>query len=151
MYRLKIFAIQWLLVVAVLMACSLLYQAYWSGYTAEDIDYAHTCAAETLALTERMAAQAEALGARSPQAAGEYFLDGERVFSELKYAAVHLKGQLAEDFVFVFVLLEEWCRLSAEAADKPQEPELRRKAAGYLAEARAELMLIKTKQYGGTN
>lgn len=151
MYRLKIFAVQWLAVIAVLMACNLVYHAYFNTYTAADLEYAHTYAAETLALSEEMAAKGEALAARSPQAAGEYFLDGERIFSELKYAAVHLKGRQAEDFVYVFVLLEEWCRLSAEAAGRPEDADTRLRAACYLSTAQSELKFIRTKQYGSIN
>lgn len=115
-------------------------------YSQEEIDYAHEYAAQMLAVMDQMAAEGEILEGRSDQKF-DYYSNGEEKFDGLKHAALFLKGEMAEDFVYALQLAEDWCRYSTEAALRPTQDNPAKMATARYNQARAELRALMVKQY----
>jgi hypothetical protein len=137
--------IGWLLLGLLLTAVSHITRPYLNNYNEDDTAFAREYAGEMLLLLEQMSDGADKL-AGSP-AADLYYLDGADELNRRKHAAVHLKGDLAYDFVYAFACAEEWCRASAQAIHRPRDAAARERARTALARAKAEFMAIGTKEY----
>ena len=137
--------IGWLVMALLLMAAARILAPFLNACGDEDTAYAHEYAGEMLHLLEQMSEEADKLS--DPSAAALYYLDAADELSRRKQAAVHLKGDLAYDFVYAFACAEEWGRASAAALHRPQDGAARQRARASLARARAELAAICSKDY----
>jgi hypothetical protein len=77
----------------------------------------------------------------------DYFLENQDDFYQRKYAAVHFKRAVAEDFVYAFDLAEAWCKCAADAAYDPGNETGKRSARERYTKARAEFLAITKKYY----
>jgi hypothetical protein len=136
----------WLILGLLLAAASLLLAPYLNTCGDDDTAFAHEYAGEMLLLLEQMSVEADKLAA-NPAAAHDYYLAAADGLGRRKQAAVHLKGDLAYDFVFAFACAEEWCRTSAATLRTPEESSARQRAQAALDRARAEFAAISKKDY----
>ncbi len=141
----KVAIIGWLLILLLLTAASYITRPYLGVLTHDDIAFAREYAGEMLGLLEQMTVEADQLAGTS--AAGSYYLDAADELGRRKQAAVHLKGDLAYDFVYAFACAEEWGRSSADALRRPQDAAAPRRAREALARARAEFAAIGSRDY----
>ena len=116
-------------------------------YSEEEIVYGREYADELLIKIDDVQRGAVGLGVVSRTKLCDYYLDGQDAFRDLKSAAVHMKGEQGEDFVYVLALAEDWCRNAAEAAYRPGNTEAKKAAEMRYHQARAELMQIRSKEY----
>ncbi len=137
--------IGWLLLILLLTAASYITRPYVGVLGDDDVAFAHEYAGEMLGLLEQLTVEADKLTG-SP-AAGDYYLDAAEELGRRKQAAVHLKGDLAYDFVYAFACAEEWCRASADALHRPHDAAAPRRAREALARARAEFAAIGSRDY----
>ncbi|MDT8903275.1 hypothetical protein [Anaeroselena agilis] len=137
--------IGWLAVILLLTGIGHLARPFLDNYNDDDNAFAREYAGEMLLGLERISAEADKLA--GSQAAGDYYLDAAERLDRSKQAAVHLKGDLAYDFVYAFACAEEWCRASAEARYRPRDAAAPRRARDALARARAEFTAISRKDY----
>ena len=145
-------AILYLLIVGLsLSGMSYVYQQFPLVYTAEDTRFASSYATEMLAVIEGMQRHASELNNRTKPTACDFFLDGQDRFYQEKHAAVHYKREIAEDFVYAFVLAEDWCRYAARAAYDRQDTESRQLAEARYRKAWREFQSIKNKDYTQLN
>lgn len=137
--------IGWLFILFLLTAASYISRPYLGVLNDDDKAFAREYAGEMLVLLEQMSVEADKL-AGTP-AAGGYYLDAADELSRRKQAAVHLKGDLAYDFVYAFACAEEWCRSSADALRRPQDAAAPRRAREAFARARTEFAAIGSRDY----
>ena len=137
--------IGWLLLILLLTAASYITSPYLGVLGDDDTAFAREYAGEMLGLLEQISVEADKLAA-SPTA-GNYYLDAADELGRRKQAAVHLKGDLAYDFVYAFACAEQWCRSSADALHRPQDAAEPRRAREALARARAEFVAIGSRDY----
>ncbi len=135
----------WLVLALLLAAVAHSLGPYLNTCGDDDIAYAREHAREMLLLLDQLSAEADRL-ADTPEGA-LYCLDAADELGRRKQAAVHLKGELAYDFVFAFACAEEWGRASAAACSRPQDAAVRRRARAGLARARGEFAAIMMKEY----
>lgn len=141
------FIVIMLTIIAVLSAANLVYRLTPIEYSQQDNDFAHEYAAsmlETVAITAKQGIELESI---SSVKACNFYLDGEDEFYRFKHAAIHYKGELAEDFVYAFDLAESWCRYAAEAAEHPDNLEAKTLAKQKFKAAHKELTAITYKKY----
>ncbi|HWQ61141.1 MAG TPA: hypothetical protein VN521_02460 [Negativicutes bacterium] len=138
--------IGWLVLGLLLAATAHILGPYLDSCGEDDTAYAREYAGEMLLLLEQMSVKADTL-AGTPAAARDHYLDAAAELGRRKQAAVHLKGDLAYDFVFAFACAEEWCRASAAAISGPEDAADRRRTRAALARAQAEFTAISTKDY----
>jgi hypothetical protein len=137
--------IGWLLLLLLLTAASYISRPYLGVLSDDDTAFAREYAGEMLVLLEQMSVEVDKL-AGTP-AAGCYYLDAADELGRRKHAAVHLKGDLAYDFVYAFACAEEWCRSSADALRRPQDDIAPRRAREAFARARNEFAAIGSRDY----
>jgi len=142
----KNFVIGWLALALALTFASVIAKPYLNSCGAADIAFAREYAGEMLTLLEHIASEAEKLGP-SP-AAADYFRDSADELDRRKRAAVHLKGDLAYDFVYAFACAEDWCRAAARA--RPLDDDAGRRARAAHERARQEFIAITAKDYRST-
>lgn len=135
----------WLILALILAAVSYLLGPYLNTCRDDDVAYAREYAGEMLLLLEQISLKAENFA--GTQAAAAYYLDAADELDRRKQAAVHLRGELAEDFVYAFAWAEEWCRESAAALSRPQDAAARRRAVAARDRARKEFTAIRSKDY----
>jgi hypothetical protein len=141
----KVTIIGWLLLVLLLTAISHILGPYAGNVNDDDAAFAREYAGEMLHHLEQIAIEADKHAGAG--AAADYYRDAADELSRRKQAAVHLKGDLAYDFVYAFACAEEWCRASADALSRPQDAAAPRRAGEALARARAEFAAIGRKDY----
>ncbi len=140
----KALIIGWLLLGLLLTAASYIAAPYLHNYNAADLAFAREYAGETLLLLEQTSSEADK---QAGSLAEDRYLAAAAEFGRRKQAAVHLKGDLAYDFVYAFACAEEWCRAAAAAIHHPQDAAARERARVALARAKAELAAIGSKEY----
>jgi hypothetical protein len=137
--------IGWLLFALLLAALGHILGPHVNNISDDDAAFAREYAGEMLLYLEQIALEADKhAGERAP---ADYYLDAAAELDHRKQAAVHLKGDLAVDFVYAFACAEEWCRASAAALRRPHDDIAARRAREAFARARAEFTAIGSKDY----
>lgn len=140
--------IMYMLIIGLMLTgMSAVYNATPLVYTKADTEFANQYAAEMLQVMEKMAAEGNHLDQRGKPTRCDFFLDGQDQFYRLKYAAVHYKREIAEDFVYAFSMAEDWCRYAARAAYDSADERARQMAELRFRRAYAEFQNISKKDY----
>ena len=131
----------------VLTALSWYFEPKLNVYSEDEIAYGREYAAELLATMVAFQTGAEDLGIVSRTRLCDYYLDGQDKFRNLQSAALHMRGEQGEDFVYALSLAEDWCRNAAEAAYHPTNAQAKSLAKQRYQQAQSELTLITVKEY----
>jgi hypothetical protein len=127
--------IGWLSLAIILTALGQILTPLLAAGGEEDTAFAHEYAEEMLARLEQMSAEAGGT-------VDGYRADEEE-FRSRKQAAVHLRGELAADFVYAFTWAEAWCHYAATGT----QPADAARAGEALKRARVEFLAIRSKDY----
>jgi len=140
-----------LIVVMSLASMSYIYQLTPITYNAADTEFAHEYAGQMQVVLQNIQQQGTQLDANTKPRLWDYFLDELDGFSREKDAAIHYKGELAEDFVYAFTLAEDWCRYASKAAYDDHDLKSRKLAEDCYRKAYSEFQAIASKDYTSKN
>ena len=140
-----------LIVMMSLTSMSYIYQLTPITYNAEDTKFAREYALQMQVVLQNLQQQSTQLDANSKPSPWDYFLDGQDQFCREKDAAIHYKGELAEDFVYAFTLAEDWCRYASRAAYDTHDLNSRKLAEERYRKAYSEFQAIVSKDYTKKN
>ena len=136
-----------LIIMMSLTSMSYIYQLTPIIYKAEDTRFAREYATQMQVVLQDLQQQGTRLDANTKPTAWDYFLDGQDRFSREKDAAIHYKGEMAEDFVYAFTLAEDWCRYASRAAYDDHDLKSRKLAEERYHKAYSEFQVIVSKEY----
>lgn len=131
----KAYIIVWLILGVLLATLSHVLSPFLGKCDEADNSFAHEYAGEMLARLEEMST--ESCPVDDYQAA-------EEDFRSRKHAAVHMKGEMATDFVYAFALAEAWCHYAGSVAAGAQDAA---RAGVAFTKAKAEFAAIRMKDY----
>lgn len=136
--------IGWAILALILTAFSLIAGPWLTTPTAADTAFAREYAGEMLIRLEKNKTEADQL---SGEQARYHYLDGADDLARRKHAALHLRGDLARDFVYAFDCAEAWSRAAADAIQRPGDTDAPRRARAAHDRAYREFSAILTKDY----
>lgn len=147
----KLMILYLLIIVISLTSMSYIYQLTPITYNVADTQFAREYAGQMQVVLQNLQQQGTQLDANTTPTAGDYFLDGQERFQRESDAAIHYKGELAEDFVYAFTLAEDWCRYASRAAYDEHDLGSRKLAEEYYRKAYSEFQAIVSKDYAKGN